>query len=221
MKTALYSALLLLTLVLTGGVLVLVYDVHQDLAAVHQVLGRASETEQQLTSAITKVSVTADTLNAAATEERKNWQATSQEAAYTGRALRMLISRVDRSFVDGTLQHVNNQTLPGIDSQIAQNGAQMASTLKKAGETADGATAALEAIQPVMAQSQKDLGTLNLVIEDVRPLLANSTATMGNAARISGDLAKITDAATAPQPWYKKAWGYVWAPIKIGAIFLK
>jgi hypothetical protein len=221
MKTALLSGLLLLTLVLTGGVLVLVYDVHQDLAAVHQVLGQASATTGQLTLAITKVSVTADTLNAAASEERKNWAATSQEAAYTGRALRMLISRVDRSFVDGTLQHINNQTLPGIDAQIAQNGAQMASTLKKAGETADGATAALEAIQPVMTQTQKDLATLNLVIEDTRPLLANSTATMANAARISGDLAKITDAATAPQPWYKKAWGYVWAPIKIGAVFLK
>jgi hypothetical protein len=207
MKTALFSALLLFILVLTGGVLVLVYDVHRDLAAVSLTLA--------------KVGTAADTLNASASEERKNWQATSQEAAYTGRALRLLISRVDRSLVDGTLYHINSQTLPGIDAQIAQNGAQLASTLAKAGETADGLTETLGTIQPVMAQTQKDLATLNLVIEDTRPLLANSTATMANAARISGDLAKITDAATAPQPWYKKAWGYVWAPIKIGAFFLK
>lgn len=214
MKSAFSIALLLLVLTVTGGVLVVVRDLHQDLAAVHTnleqthiVLEHASIATEQLTLAITKVSVTADTLNAAASEERKNWAATSQEAAYTGRALRLLISRVDRSFVDGTLLHFNAKTLPAIDAQIVSNGDQLKATM--------------ETIQPVMAQTQKDLATLNVVIEETRPLLANSTATMRNAARISGDLAKITDAATAPQPWYKKAWGYVWAPIKIGSIFLK
>jgi hypothetical protein len=135
MKTALYSALVLLVLAVTGAVLVVTYDVHQDLAAARAVLGQAS-------AAMAKVSLTADTLNGAATEERKNWEATSSEAAATGRALRMLISRVDRSFVDGTLYHINSQTLPAIDSQITQNGREMAATLKKAGETADSLTTA-------------------------------------------------------------------------------
>ena len=199
----------MLVLVLTGGVLVLVYDVHQ-------VLGQASAAGDNFGIVMAKVSATADTLNAAATEERASWKNTSEETAKTARQTRELIDGLQKAVI-----HVRLTTLPGIDAQIAQNGAQLASTLSKAGETAQGATKTLEALQPVMAQTQKDLGTLNLVIEDTRPLLANSTETMANAARISGDLAKITDAAAAPQPWYKKAWGYVWAPVKIAAVFLK
>lgn len=86
---------------------------------------------------------------------------------------------------------------------------------------AQGVAKTLETIQPVMAQTQKDLATLDLAIEETRPLLANSTATMANTARISGDLAKIADEATKPQPWYRRAWGYLWAPIKLAAVFAK
>lgn len=78
-----------------------------------------------------------------------------------------------------------------------------------------------ETVPPVMAQTQTDLASLDLAITDMRPLLANSTATMANAARISSDLAKITDDATKQQPWYKRMWGYIWAPVKLAAVFTK
>jgi hypothetical protein len=140
--SALLSALLLLTLVLTGGVLVLVHDAHQDLAAVRIVLVQAAATESELDKTIAKINAAADTLNAAAPEERKNWAATSDEAAKTGKALRLLISRTDRVLVDGTLLHFNAVTLPAIDSQIASNGDGLKVAIAKLGETADGMTAA-------------------------------------------------------------------------------
>ena len=214
MKTALYSALLLLALALTGAVLVLSYDMHRDLASARGVIDQSAVAVNQLQGTLARVNGTIGTLDQAAAEERSNWNATSKEAVKTGAALRTLIDRVDRSLVDGTLSHLNTQTLPALDAQVAANGEELRAAVHKLGATAD-------ALPPVMAQTQKDLATLDLVIGDARPLLANSTATMANAEKITADLAKIADDATAPQPWYKRAWGYIWAPVKITAVFLK
>lgn len=81
--------------------------------------------------------------------------------------------------------------------------------------------ATLATIPPAVDQAQRDLATLNLAIAETRPLLAESTKAMANTAEITADLAKIVDGATKPQPWYKRAWGYVWAPVKLAAVFLK
>src|ERR1039458_9796173 len=112
MKTAISLAAILLLLVITGAVLVGVHDVHRDLADVHALLASTQKTMVTLDSTLAKVDATVSTADAAATEERANWKATSLEAAKTGRALRALIDRVNRSLVDGTLYHLNTQTLP-------------------------------------------------------------------------------------------------------------
>lgn len=216
MKTALYSALFAFVLALTAAVLVVGYDLHRDLASARGVLDRSAVAVSQLQGTLARVNGTLGTLDQAAAEERSNWNATSKEAAKTGAALRTLIDRVDRSLVDGTLYHINAQTLPAIDAQVASNGDELRATMHKLGETADGLTAAT--------------GTLNAQLGDpaIAALLAHSSVTAANletvssnAARITGDLARIADDATAPQPWYKRAWGYIWAPVKITAVFLK
>src|SRR6202035_931043 len=114
MKTVLSLATLLLLLVVTGAVLVGIYDVHRDLADVRTLVIASEKSAVALNSTLTTANATLKTANAAATEERANWKATSLEAAKTGRALRALIVRVNRSFVDGTLYHINSQTLPEI-----------------------------------------------------------------------------------------------------------
>jgi hypothetical protein len=215
MKTALSIALLLLVVAITGGVLVLVHDAHQDLAAVHQVLRQASATALRLDQTIAKVNTAADTLNAAANEERTNWKATSGEAAMTGRALRMLISRVDRSFVDGTLMHFNATTLPAIDAQIASNGSQMAATLKKVGETADGLTAVT--------------GQLNVRLEDpgvpellghVNVIAGNLEVISANSAAMSGDMKLAVHRLAAPPTKLHQFLDVSWTVAKFGSLFV-
>jgi methyl-accepting chemotaxis protein len=221
-KTALYSALLLLALAVTGAVLVLSYDMHQDLrsvkedlASIHLMLGQASETTHNLSTVMTKVSATADTLNAAAGEERANWKATSMEADKTGRALRMLISRVDRSFVDGTLYHVNSQTLPAIDAQIAQNGAQLAATLAKVGETADSLTLMTGSLNarlgdPAISQL---LGHVNVVASNLEVISANSAA-------MSGDMKVAVHRLAQPPTKIHQVLNVAWTTAKFGSLFV-
>jgi hypothetical protein len=222
MKTALYSALLLLTLVLTGGVLVVVKDLHQDLAAVHTnleqthiVLEHASGATDNFGILMAKVSVTADTLNAAATEERANWKATSSEADKTGRALRLLISRVDRSFVDGTLLHFNAVTLPGIDRQVSSNGDQLKSTIAKLGESADGITLATGTLNARLGDPQvaQLLGHANVISGNLEVISANSAA-------MSGDMKLAVHRLAAPPTKFHQFLDVMWTTAKFGSLFV-
>ena len=215
MKTALYSALLLLTLACTGGVLVLVYDGHRDLVAAHLVLTQASGTAQQLTLAITKVNLTADTINSAASEERNNWRATSKEAAYTGRALRMLISRVDRSLVDGTLYHLNTQTLPAIDHQISGNGDQLKLTLAKLGDSADGLTAVERTLN-----LQMDDPEIHALLGHFNATAANLETISANGAAMSGDMKIAVHRMAQPPTKLHQALSVAWTTAKFGSLFV-
>src|SRR6202041_3341369 len=137
LKTALYSALFALALAIAFGVLVVTYDVHQDLAAAREALKQGTATISKLDGTIALVNTAARTLNAAATEERANWKATSKETAKTARDVRELVDDFRKSAV-----HVNLVTLPEIDSQIKANGDQFQSTLAKVGNSADAVTTA-------------------------------------------------------------------------------
>jgi hypothetical protein len=222
LKAALSAALLVFVLALTGGTVLIVRDVHRDLADVHTnlvqmhtVLVHASAATDNFAIVMAKVSTTADTLNGAAGEERKNWAATSQEAAYTGRALRLLISRVDRSFVDGTLLHLNAETLPAIDAQIATNGGQLEATLAKLGQTADGVTAAT--------------GTLNTRLEDpeitalfahVNGISANLETVAANSAAMSGDMKLAVHRLAQPPTKVHQFLDAAWTTAKFGSLFI-
>lgn len=215
MKIALYSALIACCIAVTCAVLVVSYDLHRDLAATHLLLGQASASGGQLTLAITKVNLTADTINAAASEERANWKATSAEADKTGRALRMLISRVDRSFVDGTLYHLNSKTLPAIDAQIAQNGDQMAATLKKVGETADGLTAVTSSLNARVADPQ-----ITELLSHANVISGNLETISSNSALMSKDMQLAIHRLAQPPSKFHQFLDAAWTTAKFGSLFV-
>src|ERR1035437_4159738 len=134
MKAAIFCAVVLLVLTLAGGAAIVALDIHH-------VLTQTSVTINHFGIVAAKVSTAADTVNAAAGEERANWQKTSTEAAKTGLALRELIDDLRKSSL-----HVNLVTLPAIDQQIAANGDQLQATLGKLGGSADGVTAVAGAL---------------------------------------------------------------------------
>ncbi len=215
MRAALFSALLLLVLAVTGAVLLVTYDIHQDLNAAHAVLERASATTQQLDQTMAEAKVAAGTLEAAAGEERKNWAATSLEAADTGRALRLLISRVDRSFVDGTLLHFNATTLPAIDAQVKANGDQLQITLAKLGGTADGVTAATATLNlrlgdPAIAELFAHANTIS----------ANLEVISTNSAAMSGDMKLAVHRLAQPPTKFHQFLDVTWTTAKFGSLFV-
>ncbi len=215
MKAALFIGFLIFLLILSSGTLLLVRDLHRDLSAIYLVLNNAEDSEKKLGFLITKVTVTADTLNSAASEERANWKATSSEANKTGRALRLLISRVDRSFVDGTLQHYNAVTLPAIDAQIAKNGDQLQSTIAKLGASADGVTSVT--------------GTLNAKLDDpqIAELLAhfntvsaNLEVISANSAVMSGDMKLAVHRLAQPPTKFHQFINVAWTTARFGSLFV-
>jgi len=79
----------------------------------------------------------------------------------------------------------------------------------------------LSSLDPVIQQTRQDLAALEPVIAAAKPVLDNTATTMANADRISKDLAQVADNAVKPRPWYKRVAGYVWAPVKLAAIFAR
>lgn len=145
----------------------------------------------------------------------------------------------------GTL-NLARQTMRNEQTTIREGNAQTIATMKNVDELvagvdksqreitehADKALASIETIEttiepvlasvpPVLAQTREDIAALEPVIAAAKPVLDNTAATMANADRISADLATFTDNAVKPKPWYKRAAGYVWAPVKLAAIFAK
>ena len=120
----------------------------------------------------------------------------------------------------GTL-NIARDTLRDERENIRKANEATVSTMQNASRVLETANATLQSIPPVMVATQRDLAALEPVIQQAQPVLKNTADTMANATRITGDLAKIADDATAPKPWYKKAFGYLWAPIKLAAIFAK
>ena len=215
MKPAILSGFLLLTLVLTAGTVVLVCDVHRDLADVHAVLIQTGAAAAHLDQAIYKANAAVETLNAAAGEERANWKATSSEAAYTGRALRLLISRVDRAFVDGTLQHINRQTLPEIDAQIAQNGDQMTATLRRVDQTADSLTAATSTLN-----ARLDDPEIGVFLGHLNSISANLETVSANSAAMSGDMKLAVHRIAQPPTKFHQALSVAWTTTRFATLFL-
>lgn len=215
MKTALAYAVLLLLIALTAGTVELVCDVHRDLADVHSVLIQTGAAAQHLDQAIYKANGAIDTLNAASGEERANWKATSQEAAYTGRALRLLISRVDRAFVDGTLTHLNAKTLPAIDAQIAQNGDQMTATLQRVGQTADSLTAAT-----VSLNARLDDPEIGALLGHFNAISANLETVSANSAAMSGDMKLAVHRLAQPPTKFHQFINVVWTTARFGSLFV-
>ena len=215
MKTLLSLAACALLLALTGAVLVGVYDVHRDLSDVHTLLASSQKTLVTIDSTLATVSTAVSTADAAATEERANWKATSIEAANTGLALRTLIDRVDRKLVDGTLSHINTQTLPILDAQIKTNGDQLTLTAAKLGATADGLTELTRTIDAKANDPQipELLGHVNTISGNLEVISANSAA-------MSGDMKTAVHRLAKPPTKLHTALDVAWTGLKFGSLFI-
>jgi ABC-type transporter Mla subunit MlaD len=192
-KTVLLWATFVLFLAVTAGVSVGVYDAHRLLGNANGLVTDTRDTARLLNQTLAKVDAAADTLNAAAGEERENWKTTSKNTANTARDLRMLIARIDRSLVDGTLQHLNAETLPAIDNQIKANGEQLRATIAKAGGSADAVTAATNALNVRIADPQ-----LTALLGHFNTVSGNLEVTSANFAAMTGDLRPAVHRYTAP-----------------------
>jgi len=215
MKTLLLGTGVALGAILAVAIAVLSLDAHKSLASLNTLLTQASGTAARLDQTVVDVQAAAKTLNLAASEERTNWKATSREAALTGREMRRLISRVDRSFVDGTLYHVNRATLPAIDAQIVSNGEQLTATLRKVGDAADGLTLTA--------------GALNLRIGDpkITSLLGHFDASAqnlevisANSAAMSGDMRIAVHRMAQPPTKFHQFLDASWTTVKFGSLFI-
>lgn len=210
MRNAVLSAAFALFLVLAGGTVILVRDLHQDLAEAHIVLENTASTGKHLDQAIGKVSTAADTLNSAASEERANWQRTSTEAAKTGLALRELIDDLRKSSI-----HVNLVTLPAIDAQIEANGNQLSSTIRKLGETADGLTGTATRLNAKLDDPEisRLLGQLNATAANIQVISENSAA-------MSGDMKLAVHRLAQPPSKFHQFLDVAWTTAKFGSLFI-
>lgn len=211
MKTALYSALLLVTLTVTGAVLVVTYDLHRDLAAAHLLFGQVSASENKLdpileqangsvrslNTTLAKVDTVVATLNEAATEERESWKKTSTETADTAREVRKLVDEVEKSAI-----HVRLTTLPSIDAQITSNGDQLKATIGKLGETSDELTITFASLDRRLSDPRID--ALELHLENISVNLDKTTASGAHVAKFYED--KLTKAKGIAQTIGGGAW---------------
>lgn len=210
LQTALYSALLLVASAVAVGVSVVTFDLHQDLAATHLLLGQFSTSAGQLNQTLAKVDTAVGTLNAAATEERDSWKKTSKETADTARQIRSLVDDLGKSAL-----HVRLTTLPAIDTQITANGDQLQSTIAKLGDTATGVTAVTD--------------TLNMRLEDPRVtelighadvITANLEVISNNSAAMSGDMRLAVHRLAQPPSKFHQFLDAAWTAAKFGSLFV-
>jgi ABC-type transporter Mla subunit MlaD len=203
MRASLSAALVLLVSFAACFIVLIGDDLHRDLADVHVLLENTAASTKHFDQTIAKVDTAADTLNEAAIEERANWKTTSKEAAKTGLALRELIDDFRKSSI-----HMNLVTIPAIDAQIAANGNQLQSTIRKLGGTADGLTETTLRLNARLDDPQipQLLGQLNV---SARQLAEAS----GHANKILGDGEKVADhyeaEIMAPVSWGKRIGEYL------------
>ena len=131
----------------------------------------------------------------------------------------------------GTL-NIARDTLRREQSSIQEANQQTISTMKGVNklvdnvdvsqkEMADNVSKTLQSIQPVMSQTQQTLATTQETIAATKPMIENLNGMTGNLNKMSAQVETVVSNGTKPQPWYKKAFAYAWAPIKIVAIFAK
>lgn len=75
--------------------------------------------------------------------------------------------------------------------------------------------------QNTMSQTTVAVKSLNSLEENVLPTVIHMNGTASHLDSISASLDAVVKDATKPKPWYRKIVGYVWAPIKIVAMFAK
>jgi ABC-type transporter Mla subunit MlaD len=224
MQKARSIAVLALLIALTGGVPVIVYDVHRALSPVpatvaalgatmrvYEETGRALEgTAGQLTQTIAQIRATVGTLNDAAAAQKKNWLDAGADVKKTGEDTRRVVAHVDR-----ILTHFDVATLPAIDNVIVANGAQLEKTLGSFGDSAEALGGAAKSLDAQLNNPQipELIGHLDLsamhfdVISD-------------NAEAMSGDMKLAVHRMAQPPSKLHTALDVAWTGLKFGSLFI-
>jgi len=191
MQKTLSLALLGLLVALTGGTLVIVYDVHRDLSEVHSVLGQAggalrvyekaglaiAETTKQLNQTIAQATTAVSTLNDAANAQKKNWLDASGDVKKTGEDTRRVVAHVDR-----ILTHFDLQTLPALDLELVANGDQLQDTIGRLGDSADALGGAAKTLEAQLGNPQipELLGHIDMTAMHLEAISSNFEAITGD-----------------------------------------
>lgn len=214
MKTALFLALLALLAALTGGVLVIVHDVHRDLSDMRGVLDRAGgalraaeetgraagDTARQLNRTIAQLNLAAATLNDAANAQKKNWLDASGDVKKTGEDTRRVVAHVDR-----ILTHFDVTTLPAMDAQIVGNGDRLRDTLGRLGDSADAVTGAARTLDTQLELFSDEAPQIHQLLGHFNTISGNLEATTANFAAITGDVRPMVHRFAAPPTKKQKA----------------
>ena len=129
--------------------------------------------------------------------------------------MRALIDRVDRSFVDGTLYHINTQTLPAIDLQIKANGDQLTLTAAKLGATADGLTELTHTADAKLNDPQ-----IPELLDHFNKISGNLEIVSANSAAMSADMKTAVHRLAKPPSKLHTVVDVGWTALKFGSLFI-
>jgi hypothetical protein len=217
MSKALSLAAFALLLALTGGILVGVYDVHQDLSDLHGFIDEARASLRAVNETLSKVSTAAGTLDAAADAQKNNLKTLSDDAAKTGTDTRRLVDHLDR-----VLTRINTQTLGQLEAQIAGNGNELQASIKtlgltigKVGDSADGLAETTKALTGRIADPRIDeiIGHFNTVSGSLDKISVD-------AAAMSGDMRIDIHRMSQPPSKLHTALNVAWTTAKFGSLFI-
>jgi methyl-accepting chemotaxis protein len=224
MRKALSLAAFALLLAATGGILVIAYDGHQDLSALHGFIVNAGgalrgieKTTEQLRQTIAKLNTTADTVNDAADAQKNNLKTIGDDAAKTGTDTRRLVAHLDR-----VLTRIDIQTLGQLEAQIAGNGNELQASIKtlgltigKVGDSADGLTETTKALTGRIADPRIDeiIGHFNTVSGSLDKISVDAVA-------MSGDMRIDIHRMSQPPSKLHTALNVAWTTAKFGSLFI-
>jgi hypothetical protein len=168
----------------TGGVLVLLRDLHQGLADADRAIVQMSTdlhgTSQNANAALLQIGLTTDELRRAAGEQRLYWNQTSKQTEKTVAALRQLIDRTDKN--------LNDHAFPAVNALLKESNA----WLNLTADDADKLTAAGNATLDAATHS---LDTLNQQIAD--PHIIETLGHLDDAMQAFADASKHADHTVA------------------------
>lgn len=206
MKIALFIALFALLLALTGGVLVIVHDVHRDLSDFHSVLDQVGGATRAVEGTAKSLAGSAQDVQKIVGEERAAQKRQTDEFTKTIADFHDLLIHTDISLngskrqsgllahVDGILTHFDVTTLPALDMQIVGNGDQLQDTIARLGDSADGITGAAKTLDTQLSDPQ------------IPQLIGHFNTISGNLADTTGDVQHEIHKFVYPPPrkWWQK-----------------
>jgi len=213
-KLALSIAALALLLVLTGGSLVLVHDVHQLLGQSTRTIAAVDSSAARLNLVLSTAQDAAQGIKDSEAQQLVYLGQTERQTAGTVRALRLFLDRTDRS--------LNDTLVPHLDLAIArfsQDSSGSLDSLTRAGDSFSQSAAALGRAGNDLDAQLKDpqiaelVGHLDMTALHLEGISANSEA-------MSGDMKLAVHRLAQPPTKFHEVLNAAWTTAKFGSLFL-